>query len=136
NADEVTAVDSSADALQRARENAERNGFAVAVESGAETRGGRMRFGEANVFDFLRAQETAGEHYDTIVLEPPAFAKRKDAVARALRGYKEINLRAMRLLAQGGRLLTFTCSHHVSESAFRSMLDAAAADAGRAMRWI
>ncbi len=138
-ADEVTAVDSSVDALQRARENAARNGFAIADENGAESRGtraGRMQFVEANVFDFLRAQQSAGEQYDTIVLDPPAFAKRKDAVEGALRGYKEINLRAMRLLSPGGRLLTFTCSHHVSESAFRSMLDAAAADAGRPMRWI
>ncbi|HEU5208600.1 MAG TPA: class I SAM-dependent rRNA methyltransferase [Longimicrobiales bacterium] len=139
NADEVTAVDSSVDALQRARENAVRNGFAIAEDNGIEspgTRGGRMRFVEANVFDFLRTQEAAREAYDTIVLDPPAFAKRKDAVERALRGYKEINLRAMRLLSPGGRLLTFTCSHHVSEPAFRSMLEAAAADAGRPMRWI
>jgi 23S rRNA (cytosine1962-C5)-methyltransferase len=138
-ADEVTAVDSSADALERARENATRNGVAIANDEGVEsrgTRGGRMRFVEANVFDFLRAQEAAGAVYDTIVLDPPAFAKRKDAVERALRGYKEINLRAMRLLSPGGYLLTFTCSHHVSEPAFRAMLDDAAADAGRPMRWI
>jgi len=135
----VVAVDSSADALQRARENVERNGFAIADDTGAAsrgTRGGSVSFLEANVFDFLRAQEAARERYDTIVLDPPAFAKRKDAVERALRGYKEINLRAMRLLAPGGHLLTFSCSHHVSESAFRSMLEAAAADAGRPMRWI
>lgn len=138
-AEEVTAVDSSGDALLRARENADRNGFAVADDDGLPSRGkrgGSMRFVEANVFDFLRAQEAAGERYDTIVLDPPAFAKRKDALERALRGYKEINLRAMRLLSPGGRLLTFTCSHHVSEFAFRTMLEDAAADARRPMRWI
>ena len=135
NAEEVIAIDSSADALVRARENAQRNRFAVDDEPATAARG-RMRFVEANVFDFLRAEEAAGAEYDTIVLDPPAFAKRKDAVERALRGYKEINLRAMRILAPGGTLLTFTCSHHVSEPAFRAMLDDAAADAGRPLRWI
>ncbi len=135
-ADEVIAVDSSAEALERAGANARRNGFAVGDEPAADTRRGRIRCIEANVFDFLRAEESAGARYDTIVLDPPAFAKRKDAVERALRGYKEINLRAMRILAPGGTLLTFTCSHHVSEPAFRTMLDAAAADAGRPMRCI
>ena len=135
NADEVIAVDSSAEALLRARENAHRNRFAVDDEPAGDARG-RMRFIEANVFDFLRAEQSAHAQYDTIVLDPPAFAKRKDSLERALRGYKEINLRAMRLLAPGGTLHTFTCSHHVSEAAFRSMLDSAAADAGRPLRWI
>jgi 23S rRNA (cytosine1962-C5)-methyltransferase len=134
-ADEVIAIDSSADALVRARANAQRNRFAVEDDTAAGARG-RMRFVEANVFDFLRSEEAAGARYDTIVLDPPAFAKRKDALERALRGYKEINLRAMRLLAPGGTLLTFTCSHHVSEPAFRAMLGDAAADAGRPLRWI
>lgn len=134
-ADVVIAVDSSGEALVRARENAHRNGFAVGDEPVGDARG-RMRFVEANVFDFLRAEQSAHAQYDTIVLDPPAFAKRKDSLERALRGYKEINLRAMRLLAPGGTLHTFTCSHHVSEAAFRSMLDSAAADAGRPLRWI
>ena len=123
-ASSVLAVDSSADALARAKQNFDRNDLAH-----AETL-------EANVFDFLREQEAAGEQYDVIVLDPPAFAKRRDAVAKALRGYKEINLRAMRLLAPGGHLCTFSCSFHVGTAAFREMLDEAAADAGRPMRWI
>ena len=134
-ADEVVAVDSSADALARAQNNARRNGFTVTDEL-AGTRPGRVRCVEANAFDFLRAEERAGARYDTIVLDPPAFAKRRDAVERALRGYKEINLRAMRLLAPEGVLLTFSCSHHIGEPMFRDMLEAAAADAGRPLRWI
>jgi 23S rRNA (cytosine1962-C5)-methyltransferase len=71
-----------------------------------------------------------------IVLDPPAFAKRRDAVGHALSGYKEINLRAMRLLSPGGHLLTFSCSYHVAPALFREMLEAAAADAGRPLRWV
>jgi 23S rRNA (cytosine1962-C5)-methyltransferase len=123
-ATEVVAVDSSAEALERARTNAQL--------SAADN----VRFETANVFDFLRAREAEGASYDTIVLDPPAFAKRRDAVAQALRGYKEINLRAMRLLAPAGFLCTFSCSYHVSRAAFREMLAAAAADSGRPMRWI
>ena len=102
-ADEVTAVDSSADALERARENATRNGVAIANDEGVESRGTRAACGSwRRTFDFLRAQEAAGAvRYDRA--DPPAFAKRKDAVD-ALRGYKEINLRAMRSLPVG------TCS--------------------------
>lgn len=132
-ADAVVAIDSSADALQRAALNAERNGFAV-DDAAADGARGRIHFVEANVFEYLRAEEARGARYQTIVLDPPAFAKRKDAVERALRGYKEINLRAMRILEPGGTLLTFTCSHHVSEPAFHAMLDDAAADAGRPIR--
>jgi 23S rRNA (cytosine1962-C5)-methyltransferase len=123
-ADEVVAVDSSADALARAASNAARNGF------------GHVRTVQANVFEFLRAGEAAGTSYDTIVLDPPAFAKRKDAVAAAAGGYKEINLRAMRLLAPGGTLCTFSCSYHFGPGRFRAMLESAAADAGRSLRWI
>ena len=121
---EVIAVDSSAPALARAEENFRRNGFT------------HVRTREANAFDLLRAEEAAGERYDVIVLDPPAFAKRRDAIPQALRGYKEINLRAMRLLAPGGHLCTFSCSFHVGAAAFREMLEHAAADSGRTMRWI
>ncbi len=123
-AKEVTAIDSSADALARARENADLNGFS------------NINFVEANAFDYLRAQEEAGEEYDVVVVDPPAFAKRRDAVDKALRGYKEINLRAMRLLKPGGHLCTFSCSFHIGTALFREMLEAAAADAGRSMRWV
>lgn len=123
-AEEVVAVDSSGAALERAVLNARLNG----LES--------IRPVEANVFDFLRAQESAGEEYDVVVLDPPAFAKRRDARDQALRAYKEVNLRAMRLLTPGGHLCTFSCSHHIDAAAFRDMLESAAADAGRPMRWI
>jgi 23S rRNA (cytosine1962-C5)-methyltransferase len=126
-ASQVTAVDSSAEALARAAVNIELN-------PGLAGRGG-IEFVEANAFDFLRAQQAAGAAYDTIVLDPPAFAKRRDALERALRGYKEINLRALKLLAPGGLLCTFSCSFHVGPELFREMLESAAADAGRAVRW-
>jgi 23S rRNA (cytosine1962-C5)-methyltransferase len=125
-AETVTAVDSSADALARAARNASLNGG----------RSGRIEFVEANAFDFLRAQDDARERYDTIVVDPPAFAKRKDALESALRGYKELNLRALRILNPGGVLCTFSCSYHVSPWHFRHMLESAAADAGRPVRWL
>jgi len=115
----VTALDSSAAALDRARVNAALN----------ELR--NIEFVEANAFDFLRAAERAGERYDTIVLDPPAFAKSRAALAGAVRGYKEINLRAMRLLAPGGILFTASCSFHLSMARFLEMLADAAADSGR-----
>ena len=121
---EVVAVDSSAPALARAEENARLNGFA------------HIRPVEANVFDFLRAQEAAAERFDIVVLDPPAFAKRRESLAQALRAYKEINLRALRLLAPGGYLCTFSCSYHVDAAGFREMLRSAAADSGRPVRWI
>lgn len=125
-ADHVTAVDSSADALARARDNAALNG----------ERANRIEFTEANAFDFLRTQDSEREQYDTIVLDPPAFAKRKDAVQAALRGYKELNLRALRILRPGGILCTFSCSYHISAWLFREMLESAAADAARPVRWL
>jgi 23S rRNA (cytosine1962-C5)-methyltransferase len=114
---EVTAVDISADAVARIAANAARNGLA------------NVRAVEMNVFDELREMERRGERYDTIVLDPPAFAKNKGAVARALSGYKEINLRALKLLAPGGYLVTCSCSYHVHEAAFADLLAAAAVDA-------
>jgi 23S rRNA (cytosine1962-C5)-methyltransferase len=130
-ATEVTALDSSADALARARVNLalNRDGPDPVVRAPVE-------LVEANAFDYLRAREAAGERYDTIVLDPPAFAKRRDALEAALRGYKEINLRALKLLAPGGLLATFSCSYHVSWQLFREVLERAAADAGRPVRLV
>jgi 23S rRNA (cytosine1962-C5)-methyltransferase len=118
---EVTALDASAHALARAEENFRRNGY---------TNGS---FVEANAFEYLKAHERdrAGARFDTIVLDPPAFAKTRPALAGALRGYKEINLRAMRLLAPGGLLFTASCSFHLTKPLFLEMLEAAAADSGR-----
>jgi 23S rRNA (cytosine1962-C5)-methyltransferase len=119
---EVIAVDSSADALARGAENAALNGLTNIV------------WREANAFDLLRDLERRGEQFDTVVLDPPAFAKTKTSVPRALAGYKEINLRAMRLLAPGGLLLTCSCSFHVHREAFVKMLAGAAADSGRRLQ--
>ena len=101
----VLALDSSAPAVAATRANAARNGL-----TNVEVR-------EANVFDELRELEIARERFDTIVLDPPAFAKNKAAVERAVAGYKEINLRALKLLAPGGILVTCSCSYNVDESA-------------------
>ena len=119
NATHVTGVDASADAIAMAAENARRNGIV------------NVTWQEANAFDLLRALDDAGERFDTIVLDPPAFAKDRDAVSGALRGYKEINRRAMRLLRPDGRLFTASCSYHVGRGAFLAMLGEAAADARR-----
>lgn len=118
-ADEVVALDVSATALERARENARRNGRS------------NITFVEADAFDDLRARERAGERFDTIVVDPPAFAKNRPSLPAALRGYHEINLRAMRLLAPGGMMFTASCSYHLSKSHFLEMLQGAAADSGR-----
>jgi 23S rRNA (cytosine1962-C5)-methyltransferase len=118
-ADTSSASTSSAHALERAHANAARNGYA------------NLRTREANAFDFLREEERAGARYDTIVLDPPAFAKTRGALAGALRGYKDVNLRAMRLLAPGGLLFTASCSYHLTKPLFLEMLEAAAADSGR-----
>jgi 23S rRNA (cytosine1962-C5)-methyltransferase len=87
-----------------------------------------LRAREANVFDELRRLDRAGERYDTIVLDPPAFAKNKAAVANARAGYKEINLRAMRLLRPGGCLVTCSCSYNVTEAMFAEVVQEAAID--------
>ncbi|MDQ4080819.1 MAG: class I SAM-dependent rRNA methyltransferase [Gemmatimonadota bacterium] len=118
-ASSVIALDSSGTALERARENAARNGI--------ET----IEFVEADAFEWLRAAERRRERFDTIVLDPPAFAKTRNALPAALRGYKEINLRAMRLLALGGVLFTASCSYHLTRPLFLEMLKDAAADSGR-----
>ena len=85
---------------------------------------------EANVFDLLHELHGRGERFDTVILDPPAFAKSKDAVEKAWRGYKEINLRALQLLAPGGCLITCSCSYHVDEVAFEEIVWSAAVDAG------
>lgn len=115
----VLAVDSSAEALERGAMNAALNGYA------------NVRWKEANVFDLLRELEARGEQFDAIALDPPAFAKTKASVERALAGYKEINLRAMRCLAEGGVLFTCSCSYHVHRRDFEAMLVEAAQDSGR-----
>lgn len=113
----VEALDVSADAVERIRANAARNRLPH-----VQTR-------EANAFDELRRLEKLGVPYDTIVLDPPAFAKSKTAVPKAIAGYKDINLRALRLLAPGGILVTCSCSHHVSRETFEDIVHAAAVDA-------
>jgi 23S rRNA (cytosine1962-C5)-methyltransferase len=89
---------------------------------------------EADAFDLLRDWSDAGTQYDTIVLDPPAFAKSKRAVEGALRGYKELNLRALKMLRPGGVLVTCSCSHHISAADFTATVAAAGADAGRRVR--
>ena len=88
-------------------------------------------FRVANVFDELRELESGGERFDTIVLDPPAFAKNRGSLKAAIRGYKEINLRALKLLNPGGVLVTCTCSYHVSEDLFLKIIADAAIDARR-----
>ncbi len=93
-----------------------------------------IEFRAANVFDFLAAQDRAHERFDAIVLDPPAFTKSRSAIEGAARGYKDINLRALRLLAPGGVLLTCSCSQHVSEAMLLEIVASAALDAGRTLR--
>jgi len=114
----VVAVDTSAEALARGQENATLNGLTNIV------------WREANAFDVLRELERRDERFDTVVLDPPAFAKSKQSLVRALAGYKEINLRAMRLLEPGGVLFTCSCSYHVNRSVFLEMVADAARDSG------
>jgi 23S rRNA (cytosine1962-C5)-methyltransferase len=88
---------------------------------------------QADAFEFLREREKAGARYGTIVLDPPAFAKNKASLEGAMRGYRDVNLHAMRLLETGGLLFTASCSYHVSKALFLEMLQEAAAAAGRRM---
>ena len=125
-AEGVTAVDISADAVAMARANAERNGF-----------GDRMAFLCADVFDLLpRLEEQGKKPFDFIILDPPAFTKSRETADSAERGYKEINLRAMRLLPRGGYLATCSCSHFMPAARFERMLRAAARDAKVELRQI
>jgi 23S rRNA (cytosine1962-C5)-methyltransferase len=115
----VTAVDISEQAAAQGREAAARNGAR------------NLEFKVANAFDLLRDESDRGEKYDTIVLDPPAFAKSKSSLDAAVRGYKEINLRAFHLLAAGGVLVTCSCSFHIDEATFENTVLQAAADAKR-----
>ena len=117
--EEVIGIDISGDAEAAAKRNAQLNEL------------GNVEFREANVFDALRELETRGERFDVIVLDPPAFAKNRASLSAAVRGYKEINLRALKLLNAGGVLVTCTCSYHVGEDLFLEILDQAASDAHR-----
>ena len=122
----VTAVDISASAIEMARANAIRNGLED-----------RMDFVTADVFDLLPAlAEQGGKPYDFIILDPPAFTKSRKTVDSAQRGYKEINLRALKLLPRGGYFATASCSHFMPSEQFQRMLRSAAADAGVELRQI
>jgi 23S rRNA (cytosine1962-C5)-methyltransferase len=118
----VTGVDASRAALEVADANLELN---------AGQFGAKVDWLEADAFDVLREFQQAGQRYDTIVLDPPAFAKSKRALEGAMRGYKEMNLRALKMLTPGGTLVTCSCSQHVSLAEFQAMLASAAADAKR-----
>lgn len=124
NGAQVTAIDSSSEALNCGRRNAELN----------QLKG--IEWIEGNLFDYLKKFEVDGRRFDAIVLDPPAFAKNRTAVPAALRGYKEINLRAIKLLKPGGRLVTCSCSYHVSTPLFLDIIASAAADAHRPLRVI
>ncbi|MGB0125951.1 MAG: class I SAM-dependent rRNA methyltransferase [Silvibacterium sp.] len=123
----VTGVDVSRAALEVAEKNLAANRSALNAE---------VDWVEANAFDLLRDWSLSGSAYDTIVLDPPAFAKSKRAVEGALRGYKELNLRALQMLRPGGVLVTCSCSHHVSLADFTAVVAAAAGDAGRRVRLV
>jgi 23S rRNA (cytosine1962-C5)-methyltransferase len=125
----VTGVDASRSALEVAERNLEANREANREQLSAE-----VDWVEADAFELLRAWSDAGTQYDTIVLDPPAFAKSKRAIEGALRGYKELNLRALKMLRPGGVLVTCSCSHHISAADFTATVAAAAGDAGRRVR--
>ena len=124
-ASEVTGVDISAYACEFAGKNAILNGLQD-----------RVRFIEANAFDLLAEKSRAGEKYDVIILDPPAFTKTRSAVGNAIRGYKEINLRALKMIVPGGILVTCSCSQHVLPGPFREMVQDAANDARVQLRQI
>jgi 23S rRNA (cytosine1962-C5)-methyltransferase len=123
-AEQVTAVDISEQAAAQGREAAARNGAS------------NLEFKVANAFDLLRDESDRGEKYDTIVLDPPAFAKSKSSLEAAVRGYKEINLRAFHLLSPFGVLVTCSCSFHIDEATFERTVLQAAADAKRTVQVI
>jgi 23S rRNA (cytosine1962-C5)-methyltransferase len=119
---QVYGLDSAVEAVEAARRNAERNGV-------------KATFEVANVFDWFNSPTNKpGPNWDVIILDPPPFAKSKSALEGALRGYKEINLRALQRLAPGGVLATYTCSHHMQDAELRSVLAGAAADARRRVK--
>jgi 23S rRNA (cytosine1962-C5)-methyltransferase len=119
----VTGVDSSRPALEVADRNASRNGYEI-------------EWIEANAFDLLKDYSAGGRQYDAIVLDPPAFAKSKRTLSTALRAYKELNLRALKMLRAGGFLVTCSCSYHVSQEEFLAVITEAARDAHRTLRMV
>lgn len=121
-AGDVVALDASAAALARGAENARLNGFT------------NIAWQEGDAFEVLRALERQGERFDMVVVDPPAFAKSRHALGQAVAGYQEVNLRAMRLLAPGGILLTASCSFHLRRPDFLAVIANAAADSGRRLR--
>jgi len=121
----VEAVEISEPATERARRNAELNGLT-----------GKIEFRCANAFDVLKKYDTEKRQFDVIVLDPPTFTRTKQNVNDALRGYKEINLRALKMLPPGGLLATFTCSHHIHADLFRAVIVDAAADAHKTVRLV
>lgn len=121
----VTGVDQSRAALEVAERNLDLNRDQITAE---------VEWIEADAFELLRTWDAEGRRFDTIVLDPPAFAKSSRAIEGALRGYKELNLRALRMLRGGGTLVTCSCSHHVSRQALTEVVASAAADAGRTVR--
>jgi 23S rRNA (cytosine1962-C5)-methyltransferase len=120
-ASDVAAVEESSDNVASGKQNSERNGL-------------KVRWIEQDVFSFLRGAEKAGAEYDLIVLDPPSFTKTKGGLANALRGYRELHLRAFKLLSKDGLLATFSCSHHVNEAAFEKTIVDALVDARRSAR--
>ncbi|MBX7172119.1 MAG: class I SAM-dependent rRNA methyltransferase [Pyrinomonadaceae bacterium] len=124
NCDSVLAVDISDEAIKQAKRNAELNNIS------------NVEFRSANVFDALRDFEKSGEKFDTIVLDPPAFVKNRAALKGAIRGYKEINLRALKLLNKGGILITCSCSYHFTEEIFLQVLQEAANNAHKRLHLI
>ena len=124
-AKEVTGVDISEYACAFATENAVLNGFSD-----------RVRFIAANAFDLLAEESRQGKQYDVIILDPPAFTKTRSQIESALRGYKEINLRAMKMIVPGGFLVTCSCSQHVTQDLFRKMVSDAARDARVLLRQV
>jgi 23S rRNA (cytosine1962-C5)-methyltransferase len=122
-AKQVTAVDVSGEATALCRRNAQSNGLEVGAI-------------EENVFDYLNQRERSGDKFDLIILDPPSFTKSKGRIHDALRGYKEIHLRALKLLNPSGMLATFCCSHHMSRELFENVVNEATVDAKRTLRVI
>jgi 23S rRNA (cytosine1962-C5)-methyltransferase len=120
-ASEVTGVEANTESLEAARENAERNQL-------------RVQWMEQDVFQFLRGADKMESQYDLIVLDPPSFTRTKSGVRNAMRGYRELHVRAFKLLSKDGLLATFSCSHHVNENAFAQMIAEALVDARRSAR--
>ncbi|MDF1814460.1 MAG: class I SAM-dependent rRNA methyltransferase [Verrucomicrobiales bacterium] len=119
----VRAIDVSESAIEATRKNAELNDLTLECEV-------------ANVFDYLKKAETDGEKYDLIILDPPSFTRNRKKLNEAMRGYKEIHLRALKILNKDGLLATFCCSHHVTDTMFHSMICDSSVDAKRTLRFV